>query len=78
MKNLRKYFPHIQKRDHVEQLQCNYVAVVNGHEHMFNDKTKMVDYLTYYRENVNEIRTLELYRINVYSLLDASLTGLCP
>lgn len=76
MANFRKYLPRIHKRDKVEQLQCNYIAVVNGYERVFNDKTQLVDYLSYYRENINEIRTLELYRVNVYALLDTSLQKL--
>lgn len=61
---LRKLFK--SKRCHL----CSvFIADVNGVRHEFASKQTMLDWISSYRSEHNEIQSLSIYRCEIYSLI---------
>lgn len=70
MKNHLKHLPRLRKRDLVTLLKRSYCAVVNDGQQTITAATKaeLVRKIVQYRENFNEILSLDMFRVDTYSL----------
>lgn len=70
MQNKFKHLPRIRKRDNVTLIKRSYAAVVNDGQQTISASTKadLVRKIVSYRENFNEILSLDMFRVDTYTL----------
>lgn len=74
MSNLRKYFIRVPKREKLEPFQVRYAVKIDEHEPIdFPTKLEMYDYISQYRHEFNQINSISMYKIQVFSLIDKNI-----